>query len=436
MRVIFFALLVICAAAPLPGQASAGKDASRSSLAAAFQADPVDLETQRALAWHELEEVHAPDRAYQLLLVVVQRDPSDLNARKLFALACSQTGRLLQANKAYESVLAEDPTDAWMWVNFGRTLIALGEYKRARAALHHALEQQPLFPPAVESLEALRSILAPSISLSGQTFTDVYGFSSTSIALSLSSPFKENGKFAAQIANVHFAQGGKGESREDLAMQLSYRFAPGFGAELHLLGYHSGGTDLVGAGVSGNWGVFGGSVSCSYYDHVLVTPENLQMVALTLTEQVSAISFQRRIGPNLAVRGTYDIAGYSDGNLRQSGAAGLFYKWSDRHAGYVGVSYESLAFSQQKFDYFSPALFQTIRPAVSAAFAISPALFLDINASTPVVAGVPGVGYAFSLGPRISTKGITFEASYAQQSIPAATPWSGRVFRARASFAF
>jgi tetratricopeptide (TPR) repeat protein len=126
------------------GESRDFKDAAQ-QLREAIQLDPDNLALRKTLGWVLLDETCQPHAAYLHLEEVIRNHPSDVDARKLFACACRQTGRPREAIAILEKVLVPPITadDSWWWVNLGMSLARVGRFDEAGRIYDSVLAVDP-----------------------------------------------------------------------------------------------------------------------------------------------------------------------------------------------------------------------------------------------------------------------------------------------------
>ncbi len=112
-------------------------------LEAALRTDPQNAAMRKTLGWLYLDKAGDPKQATGHLARVLASNPADLDTQKMFALACSGSGRLEQAVTVYRSILVKDPRDLWIRLNFARTLARLERYAQAKALYEEVLRVDP-----------------------------------------------------------------------------------------------------------------------------------------------------------------------------------------------------------------------------------------------------------------------------------------------------
>lgn len=83
------------------------------------------------------------EEAVKLLLNVLERNPSDIEARKILARTFGWAGEYNESIKEYEKALALNPEDAEAQTGLGRVLSWKGDLEGAESRLRAALEKQP-----------------------------------------------------------------------------------------------------------------------------------------------------------------------------------------------------------------------------------------------------------------------------------------------------
>jgi tetratricopeptide (TPR) repeat protein len=105
--------------------------------------DPDNLEVRRTLGWVYLDKLHDPHKAYPHLAKAVKIWPDDVEARKLFGMACSQTGRPHQAVEEFRAASALKPDDLWIRAALARSLARVGKLSEAEAIYADVLHADP-----------------------------------------------------------------------------------------------------------------------------------------------------------------------------------------------------------------------------------------------------------------------------------------------------
>ncbi len=105
--------------------------------------DPMNMDTRLTLGWVYLDKLQRPHAAYPELEVVVKNRPDDVNARKLFALDCSETGRMRKAVAQFREAARLQPDDLWIKANLARSLARTGHWHEAEALYQEVLKVDP-----------------------------------------------------------------------------------------------------------------------------------------------------------------------------------------------------------------------------------------------------------------------------------------------------
>ncbi len=122
--------------------------AAAALLLRATKLDPDNMDILLKLGWVYQDKLHDPQTAYPYLAVVVKRQPNNVDARKLLALAAGQTGRLREAVIEFQEASRLQPDDLWIRANLGRSFARLGEYRKAEAIYAEILKKDPTNPDA------------------------------------------------------------------------------------------------------------------------------------------------------------------------------------------------------------------------------------------------------------------------------------------------
>lgn len=122
--------------------------AARRVLEDAVEVDPEDEETWIALGevYEDLSDWNKALDAYERALDLV---PDSLEARCLVGHCCLMLGRLDQAEWEYRQVIQDEPADGDAWAGLGEVLIAQERYHEALVACNRALEVEPTSPYAL-----------------------------------------------------------------------------------------------------------------------------------------------------------------------------------------------------------------------------------------------------------------------------------------------
>lgn len=83
------------------------------------------------------------EEAVKLLLNVLERNPSDIEARKTLAMTFGWAGEYDESIKEYEKALALNPEDAGAQAGLGRVISWQGDLEGAESRLRRTLEKQP-----------------------------------------------------------------------------------------------------------------------------------------------------------------------------------------------------------------------------------------------------------------------------------------------------
>lgn len=126
-------------------EASSPQDfqAAAALLEKAVQLDPKNLEARKTLGRVYLDRLHEPQKAYPHLAKLARNRPGDMDALKLFGLACSQTGRSHQAVEEFRAASRLKPDDLWIRANLARSLARTGNFSEAEAIYVGILKTDP-----------------------------------------------------------------------------------------------------------------------------------------------------------------------------------------------------------------------------------------------------------------------------------------------------
>jgi tetratricopeptide (TPR) repeat protein len=105
--------------------------------------NPGDLDVRQTLGWVYLDQLHEPQKAYPHLKILAQGHPNDVNARKLFGLACFQTGRENKAVEEFRAASQLQPNDLWIRAYLGRSLARTGRLGHAKDIFDQILKMDP-----------------------------------------------------------------------------------------------------------------------------------------------------------------------------------------------------------------------------------------------------------------------------------------------------
>jgi tetratricopeptide (TPR) repeat protein len=132
-------------AAQILAQAKTPDDYHRAAdlLQSAVNSDPNNLDARLTLGWVYLDRLHDPRAAYPQLAIVAKWRSNDLNAIKLFALACSQTGREEKAVEEFRQAEKLAPQDFWVRANLARALARTGHWHEAETIYDDILKTDP-----------------------------------------------------------------------------------------------------------------------------------------------------------------------------------------------------------------------------------------------------------------------------------------------------
>jgi tetratricopeptide (TPR) repeat protein len=425
-------ILLLCAVAA----ARAGAP-DIASLQARLRLLPGDPALLRALGWALLEYRRDAAAAYPPLLRAVAADPGDLNGHKLLALACTRTGRFRCATAEYETVLEQEPADVWMWVNYAGALLAGHDFVRARDAYRHALHLRPGYGPAVQGLRDWESLRAARVSVTEQSFTDSSAFNSSATTLSMRSGFGESVQFMVDVTRRSFTLGVAGLVRNEIGADLGIPVAPAVELHLQTLAVRDGiSGERTSGGIAATWSRPGRLVVVSVQARGPIVPDTLQAARRAITADRLAVGFDQSVFRSLTVQGLADYGRWSDGNHRLYGFAQLSQRLPVRSGVNLRLRYERLAFSSRTVTYFSPRLFQVVRPQVDGVWPLSRVLAFEAHAGLVLAPPGNGFGRSLSAGARLRAAHLTLRASGTDDAVPGVSPWSGRGFRIEGALTF
>jgi tetratricopeptide (TPR) repeat protein len=126
-------------------EASSPQDfrAAAALLEKSVRLDPENLDVRQTLGWIYLNKLQEPQKAYPHLAKLAKNRPDDVTARKLFAMACSQTGRSHQAVEEFRAAAQLQPGDLWIRANLARSLARTGNYGEAETIYAETLKADP-----------------------------------------------------------------------------------------------------------------------------------------------------------------------------------------------------------------------------------------------------------------------------------------------------
>jgi len=105
--------------------------------------DPKNFDVRQTLGWVYLDKLQEPQKACPHLAKLAKNRPDDVNARKLFAMACSQTGRSHQAVAEFRAAAQLQPGNLWIRANLARSLARTGSYDEAETIYAEILKTDP-----------------------------------------------------------------------------------------------------------------------------------------------------------------------------------------------------------------------------------------------------------------------------------------------------
>lgn len=114
----------------------------------AVDLDPNNLAIRLTLGWVYLDKLYQPDLARPHLAVVAEHHPRDVNARKLYGLACIQAGRPHAAVTEFRQASLLQPEDLWIKANLAKSLAQVGQYQEAERLYAEVLAVEPTNPTA------------------------------------------------------------------------------------------------------------------------------------------------------------------------------------------------------------------------------------------------------------------------------------------------
>lgn len=419
------------------GTATARPGDAVEALAARLRQSPSDPGLLRSLGWALMEYRHDPSAAYPLLARAVATDAGDLNGHKLLALAAAGSGRISRAIAEFDLVLARDPADVWMWVNFGRALMAVKEFARARRAFLQALQLQPGYRPAVQSLHDWSFAREPRGSFALQTFNASGGFSVTAASASAHCGVGDIGQLAIAADHLVLAQGNAQVRRDDLAAAVDLAFSRSLDLRLGALATSRHGADRrVSGDIAAAWSLPGTTLRWSAQVRTPVFPDNLRAALLDITANQAAFALDRSLRRDLTFQGVAEYGQYNDGNRRRYARVQLSLRLPVRGQFFARLAYQRLAFSAASPDYFSPAHFEIIRPQVDYTAPITRWLDFNAQAAVPFLPRESRLGRSFAWGVRAHAAGFTVHVSGTDDLIPTARAWSGRGVRIEGTWTF
>jgi len=109
----------------------------------AAQLDSENLSLLKTLGWIYLDRIYQPKKAYPYLKKASELNPGDLDTKKMYAVACSETGHAKLAIALYSDVLSRDPNDLWMQTNLAKSIAQIGNYGEAHSIYNRILETDP-----------------------------------------------------------------------------------------------------------------------------------------------------------------------------------------------------------------------------------------------------------------------------------------------------
>ncbi len=167
---------VLDARVGLAVRGKAGADDALATLDAAAARYPLDVEVQRqrlALVT-QFEKWQVADRAVEGLKVALYHDYGQANEAHIAAARIhARLRRWNQCFGEYRIALLADPTNGYLWFEFGRTAEEAGRYPVAREAYAEAAREVPKDPVVVEALRRLDKAL--NVARTGTTMGDPAG---------------------------------------------------------------------------------------------------------------------------------------------------------------------------------------------------------------------------------------------------------------------
>jgi len=402
-----------------------------------LRVNPGDPVVMRSLGWALLEYRHNAAAAFPLLVRAVEGDPADLRGHKLLALASVGTGRIHRAIAEFELVLRQDPTDVWMWVNLGDALMAENHFSGARQAYVRALQLQPDYPPAIRALRVWADLRAPQVSLSEQSFTSSGGFTVDATTIALHSGFGDAGQFTLAASSGAFLQNGARLLRDELRAELDISASPTVGLRFQTLATDDRATgQQVGGGIGAVWSRAVGVLSFSAQARTPVFPDSFRGALLGIVTNQLSVGMDQSVHRSLSVQAIAEYGEYSDRNRRQYVLAQLSQRLPGRTKAFARLRYERLAFPARSTAYFSPTLFEIIRPQADFRWPAARRIAFDAQAALLFLPRDFRVGRSLAWGARIQTTHITLRASGTDDFVPATKAWSGRGLRIEGTWTF
>ena len=126
-------------------EASSPQDfrAAAALLEKSLKLNPQNLDARQTLGWIYLDQLHDPQKAYPHLEILARNRPDDVDARKLFGMACNQTGHSQQAVDEFRAAAKLQPNDLWIRANLARALARTGKRSEAEAMDNEILKADP-----------------------------------------------------------------------------------------------------------------------------------------------------------------------------------------------------------------------------------------------------------------------------------------------------
>ena len=407
------------------------------ALAAHLRQNPSDPGILRSLGWALMEHRHDPSAAYPFLVRAVAADAADLNGHKLLALAAAGSGRFSRAIAEFNLVLARDRADVWMWVSFGRALMAANEFARARRAFLQALQLQPGYRPAVQSLHDLSFAREPRTTGAVQTFTASDGFSVMAATAAAHSGVGDIGQLSIATDHLVFARGSAQVRRDDLATAVDLALSRSL--DLHLAALVTswrGADQRVSGDIAAVWSLPGTTLGWSAQIGTPVFPDNMRAALLDTTANQANFTLGRTLRRDLMFQGVVEYGRYDDGNRRSYARAQLSQRLPVRGQFFARLAYQRLAFSSASPNYFSPAHFEIIRPQVDYTAPIARWLDFNAQAAMPFLPREARFGRSLAWGVRAHAAYFSVCLSGTDDFIPTATAWSGRGVRIEGTWTF
>jgi hypothetical protein len=367
----------------------------------------------------------------------VQIDSANLDGHKLLAMSAARTGHISCALAEFELVLGKDPGDAWMWVNFGRVLMAEREFGRARLAFLQALLLRPGDPSAERALREWSAARAPRVSASTLTFTNSDRFSVWAQTAGLRTSLGDAAQLTIEAGELDFRKSNSQLSRAELNGTLAFQVPPAVslefwtGASVDTLANRR-----ISGGAGGQWTRQDGTLYFSASAGSPVFPDTFQAAELDITGSQFALGIEQAAGLSSSFQGIAEYGLYSDHNRRLHTEARLARKWRFREGVFTRLEYESISFSARSANYFSPDLFQMVRARVGFSSPLAHGLGADGSAALVYAPGERPIGRSLSLSARMEDRRLSIRASGTYDMVPGAREWSGNSVRIEGAWTF